>query len=299
MKTTFSLHEVSDFLERKLQAQPNTLRALVEGYSSQTYMFENGQDSYALRIGEADAAFTSDLFAHEHFGHVLPIPKVIEIGKFNGSAFYCISEYIEGKTSNTLPDAEMIRALHSIHDNLAKTFTADISFASGYGSLNPLSGNASNTSWRDHLLSITEQGAAAYRKHAANIGVPVALVDTFFDQYCKYLPYASEVRRLLHGDPAFDNMLIRDGTVVAVIDWEEAGYGDWMCDFARLDFWWPGRYGNKADFAAKYGLDADNLDERLGLYWAVNALWTIEFADKEASEEIAGWLREHLESKVV
>lgn len=299
MKTQFSLQDVERFLEGVEQAEPETVHQLVEGHSSQAFSFESGQDKYVLRVSESDAVFKADLFAFEHYGQVLPIPRVFDVGEFQGEAFYCVSEFKEGKTSNTLSDEELTRALTSIQDNLARTFMANISFSHGYGELDVSSGNATHESWRDHLLSIEEQGADSFKSHATNIGLSPSLIESFFNQYRTNLPFASEVRRPLHGDPAFDNMLIRDDSVVAVIDWEQTGYGDWMCDFARLDFWWPGRYGNKAEFAKKYNLEADHLDEREALYWAANALWTIEFADKAKSEETTRWLQVHLDNRII
>jgi hypothetical protein len=77
------------------------------------------------------------------------------------------------------------------------------------------------------------------------------------------------------------------------------GYGDWVSDYARLDFWWPKRYGDIKVFAERYQLDSDNLEHRVALYWATNALWTIEFADKASSDSITEWLKEHISEKLI
>jgi aminoglycoside phosphotransferase (APT) family kinase protein len=44
-------------------------------------------------------------------------------------------------------------------------------------------------------------------------------------------------RHLFHGDPHTYNMLKRDGHIVGVIDWEQAGIGDHMYDLAVADLW--------------------------------------------------------------
>ena len=72
-----------------------------------------------------------------------------------------------------------------------------------------------------------------------------------------------------------------------------------MCDFARLDFWQEGVYGDAMTFATKYGLEYDNLNARKALYWATNALWAIEFADSAKSENAVEWLHENINSKLI
>ncbi|MEI6481690.1 MAG: phosphotransferase, partial [Candidatus Saccharibacteria bacterium] len=114
----------------------------------------------------------------------------------------------------------------------------------------------------------------------------------------KNLPFASETRRLLHGDLGFDNLIVNDGKVTAVIDWAQMGYGDWMRDYAKFDFWWPDRYTKPQAFADGYDLDAEHLEERIALYWAVTALGTISFADRFKSERVTEWLHDHATEKV-
>lgn len=299
MKTQFSLPDVARFVENTEQAKPDSLHPLVEGHISQAFSFETDQGKYVVRLSEADDDFKADKFAFEHFGKILPIPAVREVGAFNGEAFYCVTDFVEGKTSNTLSDEELARALPNIQQSLATMFDADISFSTGYGEVDTSSGNAHGTSWREQVAAVERQGIDSFKANAAHIGLLADLVEAFFEQYRANLPFASETRRLLHGDPAFDNMLVRNDEVVAVIDWAQLGYGDWMSDFARLDFWWPGRYGEKNEFAKTYGLEADHLDERQALYWATNALWTIKFADEAKSESTVQWLHEYLQNKLI
>jgi hygromycin-B 4-O-kinase len=299
MKTQFNMQKVTQFLEDVEQAEPQTIHPLIEGHISQAFSFEAAQNKYVLRLSETDADFKADQFAFDHFGQGLPVPKVSEIGKFSSSAYYCVTNFVDGKGSNTLSSDEVARTLPSIWQALGSTFTTDISFSQGYGDLDIMSGNGSSDSWHEHILKLEREGVDSFKRNATSVGLNPELIDKFFEQYRANLPFASETRRLLHGDPAFDNMLIDEDKVVAVIDWAQLGYGDWMSDFARLDFWWPGRYGDKEEFAKSFGLEDDHINERQALYWATNALWTIEFADKAKSESVTQWLHEHIESKLI
>ena len=238
--------------------------------------------------------------AFEHFGKELLVPIVVEIGHFGKNSYYCITELAEGKISNALTQEEMPDALPSIHDVFAKIFEMDISGTTGYGHIDLKTGNAVHATWKVALTADLEDlGVEALKENARNIDLDPVLIDKFVVQFNDNLPYASEIRRLVHGDLGFDNLLLNNNEVTAVIDWARMEYGDWMLDFAKLDFWWPDRFGDLKEFAEKYGLDGDNIQERIALYWALTALDTIRFADKFKNEKIAGWLHEHISKKFV
>lgn len=293
------LEDVSTFLKINFGAVEGSVAPLVEGHASQAFKFRTTEGEYVCRLAAANKDFQADLFAFRTFGNMIPIPKVIAIDKFDGDSFYCITDFASGKTVISLTDAEMSAALPSIQQALGQVYTADITRHKGYGDIDTATGNAEFTTWKENLLRIRTIGRDSFKRNAENIGLESSLIDRFFEQYESNLSFASEERRLLHGDPAFDNMLVENNHVTAVIDWAQMGYGDWMSDFARLDFWWPDRYGDAKEFAQKYQLEAENIDERKALYWATNALWTIEFADNAKSAKVTEWLHEYIEQKII
>jgi|GEM_PF-3149751 len=301
IKTSYSPEDVQNFLETTEHANPATIEQLTEGHFSQAFGYENESgESHVLRIAPRDDDFKADQYAFDHFSAQLPIPRVFDIGIFDGNNYYCITERARGVTSDALSSDEIAEALPSIHDAFAKLFRIDVSDTSGYGPLDLATGEAPSKSWGDYILvKIDGEGEETYKAYARNIGLDESIVDRFLVQFHKNLPYVSEVRRLLHGDLGFDNLLLDGGEVTAVIDWAHVGYGDWMSDFAKFDFWWPNRFGDPKEFATKYGLDAKHLDDRIALYWAYTALETIRFADKFKSDDIASWLREHAKEKLL
>jgi hygromycin-B 4-O-kinase len=301
MKTTYSPEKVTSFLGSIEAALPDSLVQLTEGHISQAFSFEKEQgDKYVLRISARQEDFVADKYAADNFGTSLLVPKVTDIGQFEESAYYCISRFVEGTPSNLVSEQELAAALPNIQNTLAKIYQFDVSTSTGYGHLNTTTGNAKHNSWKEAIGQEIEQaGLQSFRDSAAKIGLDPEIADKFIAQFRKNLPYASEVRRLLHGDPAFDNMLIKNGRVTAIIDWSSMGYGDWMSDFAYLGFWWPGRYGDAKTFARTYGLEDDHIEERLALYWATNALRTIAFADNAKSEAVGNWLKFFVSSKLV
>lgn len=301
MKTSYSPEYVRQFLETTEHANPETIEQLTEGHISQALSFETiDGDKQVLRISAKDEDFKADQYAFDQFGDELPIPKVLEIGRFGDDAFYCVTERARGSISNTIPQEDMPAALPSIHKTFAKIFETNVSGTTGYGDMDITTGNASYGSWNAALLSnLNSMGVEALKEHARNIDLDPHLVDGFVAQFHANLSYASEVRRLLHGDLGFDNLLLDGNEVTAVIDWAQMGYGDWMRDFAKFDFWWPNRFGDPKEFAEKYQLDMDSIQQRTALYWATTALETISFSDRFKNKNTTTWLHEHAKEKLI
>ena len=301
MKTTFSAREIETFLRTSEHAIPESIDHLAEGQISQAIGFETvDTQKLVLRISEKNDDFMADKYAYERFGSHLPIPDVIEIGKFNESAYYCISERAPGVNSNKLFGEDFTRALPSINQRIADVFRTEITNSSGYGHLDYASGNGKYPSWRATLEArLTDLPADNLKQNAINIGIDPSLIEAFINQYTSNLDYASEVRRLSHGDLGFDNMLIDGDKVSAIIDWAGIGYAEWMYDYAKFDFWWPGRYMDVLSFGRKYGLETDNIERRKALYWARSALSTIQWADEFKSDHITEWLRTNVNDKLI
>lgn len=301
MKTTYSQEDIHEFLETTEHANPDSVEQLAEGHISQALGFETVDgEKLVLRIADRLNNFEADRYAGDVFGDRLLVPKVTDMGKFGDGAYYCISNRLDGVPSNSLTLHEIQAALPSIHDVFAKLFKTDILATTGYGEINTKTGNAKSDSWKACLAGhIGETTIEGYKESAKYVGLDPAIIDSFIAQFNRNLPYASEVRRLFHGDLGFDNLLLLNGKVTGVIDWAQMGYGDWMRDYARLDFWGPGRYGDAKQFAAQYELDAEHIDERISLYHAFNALLTIDFSFRHKNDSTSEWLREHAAEKVI
>jgi hygromycin-B 4-O-kinase len=300
MKTAHSTEKIHEFLAKQ-HAVHASIKQLAEGHIAQALYFENAQgDKLVLRIAPKDEDFLRDQYAFEKFGHMLPIPRVREIGAFDDSSFFCISDYVDGEPSNSIKQAVIDTTQDEILSIYAKLFTIDISGTSSYGPLDVTTGDGECTTWRQRLLGeVSHLDVDIFQTHAKNIGINKTLVDKLIHQVKDNLDAAPETRWLIHGDLGFDNMLIRDGKVTALLDWANVGYGDWMYDFSKFNFWWPGRHGDKHKFAATYNLDDKSLEQREALYWATTALGTIRFADTFRNDSTAKWLRQYLGERVV
>jgi len=117
-------------------------------------------------------------------------------------------------------------------------------------------------------------------------------------QFDNNIDQAAAERRLIHGDLGSDNVLIKDGKVTGVIDWSSVGYGDWLHDYSRMEFWYPGKNISATEFAQKHGLETQNFEPRWLAGMAAHAISTVDFALKHENESLIDWLREHLQHKL-
>jgi aminoglycoside phosphotransferase (APT) family kinase protein len=275
---------------------PGSITPLVEGESSQVVCFTSRDGrKLVLRIRDNHKDLLADKYACGYFGSRVPIPQFLESGPFHDD-YYCITVFAEGKTASSL-DAHTFRSvLPAIQNVIAKVYTADISPTTGYGYIDTLTGNAPDSSWRSSLLGeLDALGVDTLRHHAQKIYLQDDVVDKLLAVFEKNLPYISETRRLLHGDPGHDNLLILDDRVSAVIDWEQMAYGDWVRDFSRFQISGYADYGDIRAFAKKYDLEAENMSQRIAVYSTIYTFRDIEFASSQDNEKIAKHTRDNIQ----
>ena len=69
---------------------------------SHAFSFTTGDLAYILRVNSYLEDFQKDDFAHRRFSSPrLPIPRVVQRGRFDETQYYCITERCPGRTLNT------------------------------------------------------------------------------------------------------------------------------------------------------------------------------------------------------
>src|SRR5215217_1016667 len=127
VKTTYTLEAVEKFLKNKAGDKGKSVRNLVEGNISQAFSFKTEQnETLVLRIAPQANDFLCDRYAFEALGTRLPIPRVREIGNFDSTSYFCISDFVEGKPSNALGPAAINAIQPEILRTCGKVFTTDI-----------------------------------------------------------------------------------------------------------------------------------------------------------------------------
>lgn len=302
-KTKVSTAAVSDFVVSNHGALKGSLNKLSEGHISQAFSFTSIDNrKLVIRLGRHLEDFKKDRYAYLKLdSSKIPVPEVLSIGDFSEDIYYCISVFVEGIQSDKLTNEQMNISLKSQLDSFAKIFKTQISSTSGWGMVDIETGNAKHDSWKKPLLKkINKIDKASLENNIVSLGMDKELIGKFYDQFYSNLEVLKEpVRRLVHGDLGFDNVLMSNSRVVAIIDWGAIKYSDWMSDMARCEFWWPGRYGDIKEFAQRYELDDSDIDKRLAMYWGYGAITTVEFAFSSTSESTKQWIKNNLKDRLI
>lgn len=254
------------------------LRYVEGGELSQAYFFEADSDRLVLRVNHTEEGFRKDEYAADNLAAPgLVIPRVLEVGQFDGDRHYAISKHLPGKgLSSHDPDTRqkmlpgviaLMDAVHTIEPP-----------GSGYGLWTPDTAEAPHESWRSALLDIENvydwtrlfsEGIIERRTYSELIGRMADLID-----------FCPEERGLMHRDCGSSNILSDGEEITGVIDWAWSSYGDTLYDVACLDVGDPDIDYEKAFceyFSSTQGKVPDNYQERVQCYRVYGGLLGLGF----------------------
>ncbi len=301
IKPGFDSKEIEEFVVTSLDGI-GTLKKLVEGHTSQAFSFNHEDGTKrVLRIAPNNEGFLLDRYAFKRFASsTLPIPRIYDIGNFRDDSYYCVSQFVEGKPSDQLTQEEMTASLEAQLQCFAQLFNVDIHDVVGWGEINASKDEAPFTTWQESIRhSINDLDENFLTEGLKSLGLDKSLYKRFMTKFEENMERLSDpVKRLVHGDLGFDNVLVNKGEVAAIIDWADVGCGDWVFDMARCEFWHPGKYGNIKKFGEKHSLDCSMLDQRINSSIAFTALTTLDYAIQYESNSTKKWLKTYLSSKL-
>jgi len=228
-------------------------RPPTEGENSQVFAAEDGDLPVVVRACKRRDGFDVEARAAALLaGSAVRAPEVLATGPV-GDSWWCVTTRLPGVRLCDLPPDRIAAAAEAVAETMRRIHTADVSASTGFGGIDPATGNGRQSAWHDpvpgpdawHKLSIEDR----------------KLVDALTDLYTADAAALPERRALLHGDFSADNLIV-DGDAVGVIDFECARYGDPLWDLAYQLFWagpWPVMAPQAR--AAAAGLD-DSADTR-------------------------------------
>ena len=230
-------------LNAYVASQVSNLQPLVEGEESQAFWFVHDSKEYVIRINRSAQGFYKDAYAYQHFASkALPIPKVIAINYFadraNGEQLaFCITEKMPGVTLQNVDEVTLQLLLKPTLDIWNSIRKVDISTTSGFGDFDAM-GQATYQSWQDFLLSCLNKQSHDWNYVTQYVGNAflTRLVDAFV-RLVDLIQFAPKERSLVHGDFGSNNVLTDGKTVTAVLDWDNAMYGDALFDVATAYYW--------------------------------------------------------------
>lgn len=293
IKSSYTKNDIQYFISAKLNANIK-LFPVVEGMESQVYSYSLNNKEYIVRINPNLEGFKKDDYAYKNFKNdIIPIPKIIEYGKYNDTHYYCISEKAKGITFEDSSEKVVEKLLPDITKIMIAINNIDISNTTGYGIFNSETGNAPFDSWQDYLLDTINEEKYNWKEIKNKDYIDSKLIDMMIDEFKKLIPYCGNTRKLRHGDFGSNNMLVDNNKFTAVIDWDCAGYGDPLHEVGSSHFWstWLMCMDRTSKYYDSIFSNEENYNERILCYQLHTGLIDIyENAIDDDIEEVT-WLQ--------
>ncbi|MEX0896335.1 MAG: aminoglycoside phosphotransferase family protein [Patescibacteria group bacterium] len=294
-KTIISDEQASVFLATE-GMEGATVERIAGGELSQAFIVRIEGKESVLRVNKSRSGFDKDAFAAKHFSSDrVPIPQLQHISERSG-LYYCLTDKAPGAQVYEKYLEKNPGSIQLLFETLTAVHNTDITRFEGFGKWDD-QGRGESSSWKDYLTSMHDE--EEWRQLAKRGVLDVEYLNALFGQFEALLPVLPEERKLVHGDPANDNMFAVGLEVTAVTDWAESMYGDPLFDIAWLEFW-----GNNIDFTEEYkkycienGISYDNYHERIKAYLLYLAITTLVWYIEVNSQDGYHWLRNRLGEK--
>lgn len=212
------------------------IKELTGGLASQTVFFEANGNRYVFKTGPRKEAFGKEQWVYDHYQHVLPIRRVIQIYEPERQPPYAIYDFIEGVKVFDLNRQELSEVVPSFLQILSTLRSLEVSNSDGYGRFDE-TGKAPYPTWLDFVEAIYNDKiynwSAAEKK-----GLDAEIIDTAIRKLKSGVSSVTiSKKQLIHGDLGSFNVIADRGHISGMIDWSLSMYGDHLYDIANLLFW--------------------------------------------------------------
>jgi hygromycin-B 4-O-kinase len=177
-------------------------------------------------------------------------------------------------------------------DILLSIASVDITNTTGYGWLDP-KGNGKFASWRAHLCQVRDEEPGQFYDRWYELFDSTFLDRRVFDHYYTKMEELIDLtpsgRELVHGGFGYGNVLVHDGQVTGVLDWQDARYGDHVFDLAYMLYWLDGGIQEVCvnvykESLRKLGRSEAHLEDRIKCYQYYTGVDGLRFAAKTKNE---------------
>ena len=185
-------------------------------------------ENLVLRMGNNEEELKREFRALEKLNSTsIPVPKVYDMGKDMLGSFFIIMEKVEGQNMgggvmDGMTESEQEKLWRQFAKILADIHMLDWERA-GFGFLNPPVGE----------FGFIDQGLSPAREGDESEYVESHGLTPVFDWLDEHKP-PSDHYVLLHEDYHPNNVLVQNGEIVAVVDWEGVSIGDAAFDVAEV-----------------------------------------------------------------
>lgn len=289
---------VEALLAAEMPGPVRGLEELTGGNVGRVFGFMADGEPYVIRFNHRAMGGFGDEVAVERLlaGSDVPFPRLVKTGHHH--AFdWAISARLPG-SGFRIDDPALPILLPALFATMDAIHAANLAGTSGYGGFDA-AGRGRDPSWAAHLRSVREDGPEggyfpSWETLFATTILERAVIDALMRTVEATLPFCPEERQLVHGDFGFDNVLVQDGAITGVIDWQNARFGDGLYDVAWLDFWPDPPLGIAETYIAWKAVQGEPVPyaaERIRCYQAMIAVDALRFFAHANQLDAYRWLR--------
>ena len=222
----------------------NTISPLKGGEWSAAYRYSYDGNSFVIRLSHTPENFYRDNIAARLASPNLPIPQIYMIDRHE-DYYYAISTFYPGEALEGLPAADLEKTVPEFLSMMTALRSIDLGSTTGYGSLTS-AGQGAYQSWHEFLLDIINDrpDSLTYGWSKALSEIPRAQgrFEQIFRRLTKLVQFCPEQKHLIHSDLIYQNLLVYNHRISAVLDWGCAMISDPVYDiacFALYEPWFP------------------------------------------------------------
>jgi hygromycin-B 4-O-kinase len=218
-----------------------TLVPLKGGEWSAAYMFSLDGFSFVIRLSHTPENFYRDKVAARWSSPELPIPQIIRVGRYQDH-HYAISPFIHGEPFEKLSAADLEQTIPGFLSMTTALQSIDLESTEGFGTITQ-EGQGAFRSWPEALLDVNndrpENLTHGWKKLLAKNPAAQRKVDRFYEQLTELVHFCPEQKHPIHSDLLYQNLLVHNHRISAVLDWGCAMIGDPVYDIALIAFFEP------------------------------------------------------------
>ena len=294
VKPVVGCETVKILLRDELQIDFDNLKEISDGQIARTYSLDVGGKPHVLQFTEQNMSqgCFNERFLGKRFRQIkIPVRKVLYEGDLAGLHF-TIAAKVPGTGLNQLPPDKFMAVLPAVMDILLRIASVDISDTAGYGWFDR-NGNGRFASWREHLCQIRDQEPGQFYGQWHELFDSTFLDRKVFDHYYTkmetLIDRVPSRRELVHGGFGWGNILVNDGRIVCVLDWQDARYGDHVYDLTYMLYWLDESMQAACvnaykEALKKLGRSEDRLEDRMKCYQYYIGVDVLRFTAKTKNE---------------
>ncbi len=267
---------------------------ITDGQIARTFAFSSNNIDYFIQFNQknmSQGTLNELIYKDKFLKSNIPLRQIVSNGDFLEYK-YLITEKTIGKSFEELDDNEFTMLLPEIIKTLKNIANSDTSEYKKYGWLDE-NGNGKFESWKSHLQSIKDEEPGLFYENWHSL-FDSSFLDKdkfylYFDKMIDLFKYIPEKRELIHSGYCGGNVLFNQNKITAILDWQDARYGDSVYDLAYMIFWMEKDKSKKCidEYIKAFEINSyiDNLFHRINCYKYYIGLDGMRFAAKTENKE--------------